>query len=145
MCIRDSIKAAEMPNMEKSGLGQKHNAERLLEELVPVVEKRLPRKPPGPSPCPERADHAAETGEAAQLKEDYMKEFQQAWKDVMEMTKSSTFTAPKRRSGGGGVGAPRKKRKAVKRRKRSVRDNEAALVGSEFEEDGVQWKVLAVD
>ena len=110
-----------------------------------MVEKRLPRKPPEPSPYPERADHAAETGEAAQLKEDYMKEFQQAWKDVMEMTKSGTFTAPKRRSGGGGVGAPRKKRKAVKRRERSVRDNEAALVGSEFEEDGVQWKVLAVD
>ena len=102
------IKAAEMPNMEKSGLGQKGNAERLLEELAPVVEKRLPRKPPEPSPYPERADHAAETGEAAQLKEDYMKEFQQAWKDVMEMTKSGTFTAPKRRSGGGGVGAPRK-------------------------------------
>ena len=63
------------------------------------MEKRLPRKPPEPSPYPERADHAAETGEAAQLKEDYMKEFQQAWKDVMEMTKSGTFTAPKRRSG----------------------------------------------
>ena len=61
------------------------------------------------------------------------------------MTKSGTFTAPKRRSGGGGVGAPRKKRKAVKRRERSVRDDETALVGSEFEEDGVQWKVLAVD
>ena len=69
------------------------------QELAPVAEKRLPRKPPEPSPYPERADHAAETGEAAQLKEDYMKEFQQTWKDVMEMTKSGTFTAPKRRSG----------------------------------------------
>ena len=55
------IKAAEMPNMEKSGLGQILKAERLLEELAPVVEKRLPRKPPEPSPYPERADHAAET------------------------------------------------------------------------------------
>ena len=33
----------------------------------------------------------------------------------------------------------------MERRERSVRDDEAALVGSEFEEDGVQWKVLAVD
>ena len=139
------MKAADMPNMERTGLGQKLNAERLLEELVPVVEGRLPRKPSEPSPYPERADHAAETDEAAQLKEDYMKEFQQTWKDVMEMTKSGTFTAPKSRSGGGGVGAPRKKRMAVARRERSRRDDEAALVGSEFEEDGVQWKVLAVD
>ena len=138
------LKAADMPNMDRAGLGQKHNSERLLKELKPVVDVPLPRKPREPSPYPERADHAAETDEALQLKEDYMKEFQQAWKDVMEMTKSGTFTAP-RRASGGGVGAPRKTRKPAARQERSVRDDEAALLGSEFEEDGTQWKVLAVD
>ena len=115
------IKAAKMPNMDRSGLGQKPNAERLLEELKPVVTTPLPPKPREHSPYPEQVDHAAETDEARQLQEAYMREFQQAWKEAMEMTKSGTFTAPKGKSGGG-VSAPRKKRRATRTRERSARD-----------------------
>ena len=132
--------------MDKSDLGVKGNSERLLEELKPVVEKQLPQKPREPSPFPERPDHAAPSDEAQQLQQTYMQEFQQAWKEVIEITSSGSFKAPKRKRGGGGVGAPRKKRAANRAaRERSVRADEVALVGEEFEEDGIEWKVLAVD
>ena len=137
------VKAKDMPNMH-SDLDDKGNAERLHIALRPIVEMPLPAKPREPSPFPVRTDHAAPTDEAQLLQQDYMREFNRAWKEVIEMTESGSFVAPKR-IGRGGIGAPRKKRKATVRKERAARDDEVALVGEEFEDDGVEWKVLAVD
>ena len=139
-----ALKAMELPKMH-SELDYKGNAARLRTALKPVVEKPLPPKPGAPSPFPERPHHSAPTDEATQLQEDYMREYNQAWKEVMEITQSGSFIAPKRKARGGGLGAPRKRRRGRATKERSARDDEIALVGEEFEEDGVQWKVLAVD
>jgi len=82
-----------------------------------------------------------------QLQQDYMQEFNQAWREVMEMTESGSFTAPRRKTGRGsrGIGAHRKTRAARATKERASRNDEIALAGEEFEEDEVQWKVLAVD
>ena len=65
--------------------------------------------------------------------------------DIMEITQSGSFIAPKRQARSGGLGAPRKMRRGRSTKELSARDDEIALDGEEFEEDGVQWKVLAVD
>ena len=66
---------------------------------------------------------------------------------MMELTKEGIFTAPKRKGGNGGVGGSRKRkpRKAAQKQERSLKEDEIALVRTEFVEDGTKWKVLAVD
>jgi len=65
---------------------------------------------------------------------------------VLEMTKEGVFTAPKRKRTGGGIGGKKRKKRAVSvAKERTARDNEVALVGAEFEDEGTMWKGVAVD
>ena len=141
------MKAQTLPKMH-GGDGKKRNAERLLGEFKssPIFFK-VPGKLNEPAPYPERAAHPAPSSEAEGIERAHAAKFQSAWKEMMELTKEGIFTAPKRKGGNGGVGGSRKRkpRKAAQKQERSLKEDEIALVRTEFVEDGTKWKVLAVD
>mmetsp|Transcript_48720 Transcript_48720/g.83195 ORF Transcript_48720/g.83195 Transcript_48720/m.83195 type:complete len:212 (-) Transcript_48720:59-694(-) len=142
-----SIPAKDLKNMHGAG-GHKINAERLLLELPTSMgfEGALPPKPKAPSPYPARKEHAASSVAVKGLDRGHYDRLQLTWKEVLEMTKEGVFTAPKRKRTGGGIGGKKRKKRAVSvAKERTARDNEVALVGAEFEDEGTMWKAVEVE
>ena len=124
---------------------------RLMVELRPVVSGALPRNPPQPVPYPDRAPHPAPTAAAAVFQMAHLAAISAALVDMVElMAEGCVFNAPRRRAAAARASTA-KAPKALKaptgpkaKRAREPTPAQAALEGQEFEEDGVDWKVLAV-
>ena len=141
------IKAADFPNI---GSGSSEAAvQRLAIELRAVVVGALPRSPPPPVPYPTRAVHRAPTAEAAAFHMKHLAAISAALVEVVTVTVDGAFKAPRRRAALAAAATPRAQApmeptpKAPKR-PRAPTPGQAAFEGVEFEEDGVDWKVLAV-
>jgi hypothetical protein len=97
-----------------------------------LATEPLPDPKPGP-PRPTRAAHPAPTADAAALDRAYIKQMSEVWGELCELTHAGVFRAPR---------ATRPKR-APRRQDPSPRDQ--TLVGVDFVENSIAWKVVAVD
>ena len=122
---------------------------RLMTQLLTVVAAALPKMPPPPVPYPTRAAHPAPTSAAVVFESRHLVAVSAALVELAAITAEGAFTAPPRRrraaassssSSTAAVTAPKRPPK----RARSPTSAQAALVGEAFEEDGADWKVLAV-
>jgi hypothetical protein len=135
------IKAATLP-----AIGDRDSTEeleRLVEALKAIVVLPLPRLPPPPLPYPVRPTHPAPTAEATALDVQHMVMISDAITQLMRLTSAGSFKAvrskvPRRRSARAPV-APKAPRA------RSANAAALALVGAEFEDELISWKVVGVD
>jgi hypothetical protein len=116
---------------------------RLMSELAGVVSQPLPRKPPPPLPYPVRAAHPAPTQAAVALDIEHIHKIAESINELLRLTKEGVFVAlrsavPRTRA----VKAPGV---PAARQSRTPSTAQQQLVGEEFEEGGVSWKVLTVE
>ena len=149
VALRDQIRARvhvyKMKPVDLPNIGSDKPEEavaRLLIELREVVGAPLPSKPPPPVPYPARALHPAPTLAAVAFEMKHIEAISAALNEIVAIAPEGSFQAPRRRAGL--VALPRPRPKSAKR-KREPTAAEAALVGVEFEEDFIDWKVLAVE
>ena len=144
------VKASDLPGIGSDS--PEVAVARLMDELRPVVVSgALPRNPPQPVPYPDRAPHPAPTAAAAVFQMAHLAAISAALVDMVElMAEGYVFNAPRRRAAAARASTA-KAPKALKaptgpkaKRAREPTPAQAALEGQEFEEDGVDWKVLAV-
>ena len=141
------IKAAGLPNIGSDS--SEAAVQRLVIELRAVVVGALPRSPPPPVPYPTRAVHRAPTAEAAAFHMKHLAAISAALVEVVTVTVDGAFKAPRRRAALATAAtpraqAPREPTPKAPKRPRAPTPGQAALEGVEFEEDGADWKVLAV-
>ena len=139
------VKAADLPNIGSDN--PEVAVARLMAELRAVVARALPRDPPPPVPYPTRSAHPAPTRAAVAFHMKHLEAISAALVALVEITAEGAFKAPRRRTvlpkSPAEVAAPKAKAKGTKR-PRGPTAAQAALEGEVFEEDGVDWKVLAV-
>jgi len=148
------MKRALLPTIGvKPGASCQDEATRLLGFYKTHVETALlvPQKPPKPTPFPVRDPVAAPSALATELDRAHVVAISAAWKELAQVLHEGVFRAPKekapkkaptqKRAKTAATGAPRAPRPP---RKREASAAELELEGQEFEEDGVDWKVLAV-
>jgi hypothetical protein len=130
---------------------------RIEDGLRGLFESPLPPRVAGVAPYPVRRSEAVV---GTQLAKGYTKEYDErvatAWRQLMEYLKNGVFRLPRKviergrgevtdggggGSGDGGSGGDSSKRRL---RRRAPNKKEAALVGQEFEEEGIDWKVIGV-
>jgi len=145
------VKAADLPNIGSDT--PELAVARLMVELRGVVARALPREPPPPVPYPARAAHSAPTRAAVAFHMKHLVAISAALVALVEITAEGAFTAPRSRAvvpkaqATPRAVAPKTKAKAKDKGPKRPRDPtpaQAALEGEEFEEDGIDWKVLAV-
>ena len=146
------IKAAVLPNIgAKPGATEEDEAARLRTAFAGLVKSALPAKPNAPKPFPVRDAAVAPSALAVQLDISHMREISNAWKELVPLLNENCgFKAPRvstakpcvKRARGPAAPTALKAPKAPKPRTPSA--SERALEGVEFEEDGVEWKVLTV-
>ena len=107
-----------------------------MSELVPVVVTFLKGKPSPPLPYPLRLAHPAPTRAAAVFDMKHIVAISDALSEIVENTVEGAFHAPRRLSprAPSALSAPRNPTAAL-----------ASIVGEDFEEEGVDWRVLAVE
>lgn len=147
------IKSSELPYISaKPGHSPEHEAERLRTAFVKVVKVALPLKPPAPTPFPVRGTAAAPSALALELDKEHAADISKAWRElILVLNGKVVFKAPKT--------GPSKAPKAGARKPPQAKSCKPAptpkaaktpsvadrsLEGTEFEEDGVEWKVLTV-
>ena len=139
------VKAADLPNIGSDN--PEVAVARLMAELRAVVARALPRDPPPPVPYPTRSAHPAPTRAAVAFHMKHLEAISAALVALVEITAEGAFKAPRRRTvlpkSPAEVATPKAKAKGTKR-PRGPTAAQAALEGEVFEEDGVDWKVLAV-
>ena len=134
------IKAAALPAIgSQDTVGEQT---RLVEELKAVVVLPLPPLPPPPLPYPVRPAHPAPTAEATALDMQHMCRISDAITQLMHLTSEGSFKAARSK-------VPRRSARAPAApsvpRARSANAATLALVGAEFEESLISWKVVGVD
>jgi hypothetical protein len=134
------IKAAALP-----AIGSQDTVDeqaRLAEGLKAIVVLPLPRLPPPPLPYPVRPAHPAPTAEATVLDMHHMGRVSDAITQLMHLTSEGSFKAARSK-------VPRRSARAPAApsvpRARSANAASLALVGAEFEESLISWKVVGVD
>jgi len=123
-----------IPSLQLPRIGSGNTAvevKRLEDGLRSEFGNRLPPKPPGPTPYPERAPQQNPTNRALEMHEQYLTWVNAAWQELAAMTSQLIFRAPRELA-----------QRAV--RVRVVPPRDAALSGTTFTEDEVSWKVLSV-
>jgi hypothetical protein len=147
----------------KPGDSEEKEASRLVEAFKLIVVKPLPLKLPPPTPYPLREATAAPTVRAKELDAAHLKHVAAAWRDLIVLLDGSpVFNVPKSKAKtsrarakakpAGAQLAPAPKPKTVPKQKAAPKAKAAkvpaaadrALEGEEFEEDGVDWRVLSV-
>jgi hypothetical protein len=115
---------------------------RLVEGLKAIVVLPLPRLPPPPLPYPSRPAHPAPTAEATALDMQRMGRTSDAITQLMHLTSAGSFKAARSK-------VPRRSARAPAApsvpRARSANAATFALVGIQFEETLISWKVVGVD
>ena len=134
------IKAAALPAIgSQDTVGEQT---RLVEELKAVVVLPLPPLPPPPLPYPVRPAHPAPTAEATALDMQHMCRISDAITQLMHLTSEGSFKAARSK-------VPRRSARAPAApsvpRAHSANATTLALVGAEFEESLISWKVVGVD
>jgi hypothetical protein len=114
--------------------------ERLMRELAPVVATALPRKPPPPLPYLVHPAHPAPIPAAVAFDMKHIIAISDALSELVEITAEGAFEAPRRTPR-----APAAAQQPRAPRVRAPTDQETAFVGVVFEEDRVDWRVLAVE
>lgn len=142
------MKRAELPLIgTKPGATDQEEAKRLLDFYTNSVKSALPPKPPAPSPFPVRAAVAAPSALAVELDRDHFVAVSAAWKELLLLLEKGIFNAPKKKPPPGPPRPNRARAESSSPRVPKERDpsaSERALEGEEFEEDGIDWKVLSV-
>ena len=107
-----------------------------MSELVPVVATFLKGKPSPPLPCPLRLAHPAPTRAAAVFDMKHIVAISDALSEIVENTVEGGMNAPRRLSprASSAPSAPWNPTAA-----------QSSIVGEDFEEDGVDWRVLTVE
>jgi len=107
-----------------------------MSELVPVVVTFLKGKPSPPLPYPLRLAHPAPTRAAAVFDMKHIVAISDALSEIVESTVEGAFHAPRLLSprAPSAPSAPRNPTAA-----------QASTAGEDFEEDGVDWRVLTVE
>ena len=125
---------------------------RLMVALPAVVAASLPMQPPPPPvPYPKRATHPAPTRAAVVFELKHLAAISTALAELIAVTNEGSFKAPRRRratapsAASAAAAAAAAPPTAAGKRPRAPAHDEAALVGVAFEEDGVDWMVLAVE
>jgi hypothetical protein len=126
---------------------------RLMIALPAVVAAPLPMQPPPPPvPYPKRATHPAPTRAAVVFELKHLAAISTALAELIAVTNEGSFKAPRRRratapsaASAAAAAAAAAPPTAAGKRPRAPAHDEAALVGVAFEEDGVDWMVLAVE
>jgi len=122
-----------------------------LEEVTRIVDGLRPlfSKPllligaPDPLPSRERSQAVAPTELAKKLLVEYGKRMRQAWVQLGEYMDKGVFRLPRRAVAEGRKRRARKPRAAPAPRTPTARQR-AAVLGKDFEDEGVQWRVLDV-
>jgi hypothetical protein len=122
-----------------------------LEEVTRIVDGLRPlfSKPlllidaPDPLPSRERTQAVAPTELAKKLLVEYGKRMRQAWVQLGEYMDKGVFRLPRRAVAEGRKRRARKPRAAPAPRTPTARQR-AAVLGKDFEDEGVQWRVLDV-
>lgn len=147
-------KSSELPYISaKPGHSSEDEAKRLQAAFTKIVKVALSPKPPAPTPFPVRGAAAAPSAFAMELDKAHALSISNAWRELIEVLNGKVvFKAPKAKPSkvpkAPGTQKPSKAKtrttaptpKAAKTP--SIADR--ALEGAEFEEDGVEWKVLTV-
>ena len=133
------------------GATEEDEAARLRTAFAGLAKSALPAKPNAPKPFPVRDAAVAPSALAVQHDISHMREISNAWKELVPLLNENCgFKAPRvstakprvKRARGPAAPTALKSPKAPKPRTPSA--SERALEGVEFEEDGVEWKVLTV-
>jgi len=137
--IRESLYDITKPVNYGSGSGAAE-LKRLRDGVEPVLKQKLPPIKPRPMPLAERALVAVPDSASRSLASDHVARQLAAWELVRKMVKSGVFrmkrpAAAQQRRRNRCTQPPAKKA-------RGPNAKEQALDGEEFEEEGVDWKVL---
>ena len=138
------VPAPELPWIgAKPGATDLSEAERLHEAFKVIVAKPPPAKLPPPTPYPVRAAAAAPSELAKQLDVAHVSDVSRAWRELIAVLDGgAVFKAPKKKKKESAVpAAPSRQKKA---KATAPTPAERALRGEEFEEEGVDWRVLCV-
>ena len=141
--VRQHVYGMKQKDLPAIGSGSGELAvTRLMSELAVVVSEPLPRKPPPPLPYPVRAAHPAPTQTAVALDIEHIHKIAESITELLRLTKEGVFvalrsSAPRTRAGRA-AGVP------AAGQSRTPSAAQQQLVGEEFEEEGVSWKVLHV-
>jgi len=146
------VKSSELPYLAaKPGHSPEAEAERLRGAFVTIVATALPPKPPAPTPYPVREAAAAPSALATELDKAYAVQVSNAWRELITVLQGkAAFTAPKAKAKRVKASATKKantKAPAATPKPKAARTPsgaDRALEGVEFDEDGVEWKVLTV-
>ena len=135
----------------KPGHSAEEEAERLRIAFVELVKVPLSSKQHAPTPFPQREAIAAPSAEAAKLEQEHIKKVSNAWGELIEILDGNAVFKAKaskaKRAVAPRAAAPRKDKKARAQKAKAAKNptpSERAVEGAEFEEDGIDWKVLAV-
>lgn len=138
--IRDGLYG--IPKITKIGSGSSATELKRLQEAVePLVQQKLPPIKPPPMPLAERTSVAVPDGTSRSLASDHVARQFQAWEQVRKMVKDGVFRM-KRPAAAQRRRRQRQGQQPAKKRARRPNANEQALDATEFEEDGINWKVL---
>jgi hypothetical protein len=132
------LAAKHLPKIGGGGNLVEEEAEllRLRAELPAMVETPLPAQSTAPQPYPVRPQHAAPSPLAVIMDQKYLVSVTQAWRELAAMTSQFVFRTPRARASRA-VRAPRPQPR------QTISLQDAALSGTAFTEDEVNWKVLA--
>ena len=141
------LKARDLPRI---GSGESIDEKQRLEaEVAVLVEQKLPRRKCCPLPLTLREAHDSPTEEALKQDREHVQNIVAATQEflllvsngVMKMRRPSSKQRKKKEAD---IGSTRKCRVSVKRKRKEPNASEMALVGEEFEEEGIEWCVLVV-
>ena len=139
------------PITAKPGHSAEEEAERLRLAFVELVKVPLPSKQHAPTPFPVRGAIAAPSAEAVKLERDHIKKVSNAWGQLIEVLDGNAVFKAKaskaKRAVAQGAALPPQGKKARTQKPKAAKTpspSERAVEGAEFEEDGIDWKVLTV-
>jgi len=162
--LRDQIRARkhvygvpmyDLPYLSaKKGSTEASEMARFVEFFrVSLLTEVLPAKKNSPAPYPVRSAPVAPSALALSLDRIHMEAISEAWKQLVPLLdKQLAFKAPPKArpaadAAAVAVGPPKQRRRREPRaapKARAPSAAETALEGEEFEEDGINWKVLSV-
>jgi len=153
--VRKHVYRVPMNNLPqitaKPGHSTEEEAERLRVAFVELVKVPLPSKQHAPTPFPVRGAIAAPSADAVKLEQEHIKKVSNAWGELIEVLDGSAVFKAKaskaKRAVAQGAAAPSKQKKARTQKPKAAKTpshSDRAVEGAEFEEDGIDWKVLAV-
>ena len=147
--VRKYVYRVSMNNLPqitaKPGQSVAQEAERLRIAFVELVKVPLPAKQHSPTPFPVRGPIPAPSAEAVKLEKDHINQVSKAWGELIKVLDgSAVFKASKAKRAVAQGTAPPKSKKARARKPKAPSHSDRAVEGAEFEEDGIDWKVLAV-